>query len=154
VAICFPQPHGHGSAFSEGVATRQSGGWFQWRFLRVGFGLLLIMAAMFKWRAFGSSHSSPLLDVAPQLEWLAIQFEILLGLALLIGWLPKLTWSLTMLLLAAFGGANLMMVAQGRSSCGCLGAVEVPPLFMHASCRYRVSEFSLGRPSQHRFCLF
>jgi hypothetical protein len=96
----------------------------------VGFGLLLIMAAILKWRAFGGSHSSALFDVAPQLEWLAIQFEVILALALLIGWQPRLTWSLTMLLLAAFGVANLMMIAQGRSSCDCLGVVQVPPLVM------------------------
>lgn len=130
VAKCFPQGHGHDFATSEGATPQSAGWWSQWRYLRVGFGLLLIMAAILKWRAFGGSHSSALFDVAPQLEWLAIQFEVLLGLALLIGWQPRLTWSLTMLLLAAFGGANLMMIAQGRSSCGCLGVVQVPPLVM------------------------
>jgi hypothetical protein len=94
----------------------------------VGLGLLLIMTAVLKWQWFGGSHSSTPLDVAPILEWLAIQFEVLLGRALLIGLTPRLTWTLRIGVLSALGDTNLVKVAQGRSRFGCLRVVEVPPL--------------------------
>ncbi len=83
-----------------------------------------------KWSAFGGNTASPLFEIAPQLEWLLIQFELLLAVWLLIGWLPLMAWGTTLVLFTSFAGASLMMVIQGRSTCGCLGTIDFNPAWM------------------------
>ena len=83
-----------------------------------------------KWSAFGVGYASPLFEIAPQLELFLIQFELLLGLWLVSGLWMKLAWGVTLVLFSGFTGVSLSMVIEGRSSCGCFGAVEVSPIWM------------------------
>ena len=71
-----------------------------------------------------------LAEIAPQLEWLLIQIEFVIAIWLLIGWAEQISWWFALLLFSSFTGASLMMVVQGRSTCGCLGVVEFNPLWM------------------------
>ena len=97
--------------------------------LRVLVAIVLIVAAVLKWRAFGSANGSPLSAAAPQLEWLIIQLELITGIWLLSNWLLNAAWAMTTFLFGGFSAAALIMVANGRSSCGCLGTVEVNPVW-------------------------
>jgi len=91
---------------------------------------VLAFSALMKYLAFGSTSSSPLFEIAPQLEWIVIQLELLLAVWLVTGWLTRMAWAVSLFFFSSFAGATLLMVVQGRSSCGCLGAVEFNPLWM------------------------
>lgn len=102
---------------------------FPWKFIRLGFGALLLLAAFLKFQNLGLSGSL-VLELMPQIEWLAIQLELLVGLWLISGWWGNTSRVVLLVLLSAFFGASLMMVVQGRSTCGCLGAASVSPIWM------------------------
>jgi len=87
------------------------------------------MDPFLKFQNLGQGESF-LSELMPQLEWLAIQTEILIGLWLVSGWWEKLSRIALLALLAIFFGASLAMVIQGRSTCGCLGAASVSPVWM------------------------
>ena len=102
---------------------------FPWKFLRLGFGSLLLISAFLKFQNLGLSNSL-VSELMPQFEWLIIQLEILIGMWLISGWWGNSSRVALLVLLSTFFGANLVMVVQGRSTCGCLGAASVSPIWM------------------------
>ena len=108
-----------------------------WRFVRLAFGVFLLVTAFLKWRGFGTPNV--LFDIAPSLEFGLIQLEVLLALWLMSGWKTVAAWFCTVGLFATFAGASLAMVMQKRSSCGCFGAVDVNPTWALA-----IDVFAIG----------
>ncbi len=100
-----------------------------WMTLRFCVAIILIASAFLKLQSFGSQHSV-FAELVPQLEWLAIQGEFLIGIWLLTGWWSRASWSACVFLFCVFTGASLSLLLQGRSSCGCLGAVDGHPAWM------------------------
>ena len=103
---------------------------FRWNRVRWIVGAVLLIAAILKWNGFGSGRASMLAEIAPQLEWMLIQTEFVVAIWLFLGWSSRISWLVSLLMFSSFAGASLMMVAQGRSSCGCLGNVEFNPLWI------------------------
>jgi len=85
-----------------------------------------------KWSTFGNFSNSYLYEIAPQFEWALIQFEFFLAAWLLLGWLPRVSSLIALTVFSAFAGVSLVMTLQGRSSCGCLGQVNVSPALILA----------------------
>lgn len=98
--------------------------------LRFLFAVIFLAAAYLKWLGFYAGRRSFLAEIAPQLEWMLIQTELVIGIWLLLGWAAFYSWFATLLMFGGFAGANLWMAWQGRSSCGCLGSVEFHPIWM------------------------
>ncbi|MFW5882665.1 MAG: MauE/DoxX family redox-associated membrane protein [Planctomycetota bacterium] len=72
----------------------------------------VIMEIWLDWRPF-------------QIAWLNV--EILLGLALVTGLWPRLSWGVAVLSFTAFTGVTVWKAAIGAESCGCFGVVTVDP---------------------------
>ena len=99
--------------------------------IRVTVALVLAVAAALKWRSFaGETSSQSFAEIAPQLEWGAIQAELLVAAWLLSGWLPIASLFVTTCLFSFFLGISLLMTVQGRSSCGCLGSIPMNPAWV------------------------
>jgi hypothetical protein len=96
--------------------------------LRVVLGLLVLVAAGFKGYQLGTGPvaESGLLTS----RWFLIvvaEVELLLGLWLLAGGSPKLTWRLSVLCFVMFACVSLYEVIGGQPNCGCFGNVVVNP---------------------------
>ena len=58
-----------------------------------------------------------------------VEFELLLGLLLLSGFLPRLTYAWSLLCFGGFALVSLYKALSGDASCGCLGRVPVNPWY-------------------------
>ena len=58
-----------------------------------------------------------------------VEFELLLGLLLLSGILPRLTWAASLLCFGGFALASLYKALSGDASCGCFGKLPVNPWY-------------------------
>jgi uncharacterized membrane protein YphA (DoxX/SURF4 family) len=58
---------------------------------------------------------------------LTVQFELLFGIWLIFGLLPKLTWLATVGCFSVFTLVTLYKALSGEESCGCFGTVTVDP---------------------------
>jgi hypothetical protein len=98
--------------------------------VRVALGLLLLTAATLKaWQlATGPVLSRGILDS----RWLlvgVVELELLLGLWLLAGLLPRPTWAVALGCFSVFACVSLYKALAGQSSCGCFGRVQVNPWY-------------------------
>jgi hypothetical protein len=119
-----------GSAVQVSAETSNLNRIFEWSFLRFFIAAILLSAAWLKWQSFGTGRASFLAEIAPQLEWMLIQAELVVGVWLVVGWFAYYGWLASLLMFGSFVGASLVMTWQGRSSCGCLGAIEFNPWWM------------------------
>ncbi len=98
------------------------------RLVAILTGLLLLVAAGMKAHQL-LTHPVIMeiwLDWRPfQIAWLNV--EILLGLALVTGLWPRLSWGVAVLSFTAFTGVTAWKAAIGAESCGCFGVVTVDP---------------------------
>jgi hypothetical protein len=60
------------------------------------------------------------------------EVEVLLGLWLLSGMHPRLSWWVTLSFFAILAGMSFLLAWQGQASCGCFGKVEVNPWYTFA----------------------
>jgi hypothetical protein len=61
-----------------------------------------------------------------------VEFEVLLGLLLLSGILPRLTWASSLLCFGGFALVSLYKALSGDASCGCFGKVPINPWYTGA----------------------
>ena len=101
--------------------TRRS----HWPIVRTAVGAILIVAALLKLFA---ALSQPVTD--PWLTFAQVQLEWALGLWLVTGVLSRLAWLIAICVFVGFSGVNVYFLSQGRTSCGCLGVVQVSPWAM------------------------
>jgi hypothetical protein len=91
-------------------------------------GVLLIAAALLK---FYSPQEIATLQVAYHLpRWIVlagIQLELALGVALLAGIVPHIFHRIALLTFVGFAAFSLYRLLSGHESCGCFGALLVPP---------------------------
>jgi len=100
----------------------------RWTVTRTLVGLLLLFAACMKGYelATGPVTNKDLLTT----RWflvLGVEFELALGLALLAGVLPKVTWSVALLCFSGFTVITAHKVWLGETDCGCFGYARVDP---------------------------
>jgi hypothetical protein len=114
-------------------------------------GLILLVAAGLKAHQLASdpfvtlAHRSPLPSGEGWLRALTpaflhprpfliavVECELLLGLVLLSGILPRLTWALALLCFGGFAIVSLYKGISGESTCGCFGRVPVNPWYTFA----------------------
>lgn len=65
-------------------------------------------------------------------RWLhaaVFEFEVLLGLWLLVGVLPRAAWGVALVTFGAFAGVTLYSALSGAASCGCFGRVKISPWY-------------------------
>jgi hypothetical protein len=77
------------------------------------------------------SSLAPLLHSRPFLIGI-VEFELLLGLLLLSGILPRLTYASSVLCFGGFALVSLYKAISGYASCGCFGRVPVNPWYTFA----------------------
>jgi len=111
--------------------------------LRLILGLILLLAAGLKAHQLATD---PLVTLAPRPSALAplpaslapllhsrpcligvVECELLFGLVLLSGILPRLTWALSLLCFGGFALISLYKGISGDATCGCFGRVPVNP---------------------------
>jgi hypothetical protein len=90
-------------------------------------GTVLLSAGVAKLFA-GSSVAmvGPFILSAPN-QMVLIQFEIFLGIALLISWRPKVMRWVALAFFGSLALASTILVWQGQSECGCFGSVKIDP---------------------------
>jgi hypothetical protein len=96
--------------------------------VRIVLGALLIAASVLKsWRPAAelSTWGDPAL--AHRILSIAVAGELTLGLWLLFGFHPRVTWHVAFACFAAFACIAAGKAVAGESSCGCFGRVPVPP---------------------------
>lgn len=65
-----------------------------------------------------------------ELEWFRIvqvNFELILGLLLLVGWMRRLICKITLILFCIFLPVTAYKIVTGAPSCGCFGRLEIDP---------------------------
>ena len=89
--------------------------------------MLLLTAAALKGFQLATSPLAP--DALLSRPWAAmlVEGELLLALWLLVGGHARLAWAVCVGLFASFAGYTLWRLVAGAGSCGCFGAVGVPP---------------------------
>jgi hypothetical protein len=106
----------------------------KWLRARIGpvvpaaLGLVLLAAAVLKAHqlAVGSVVERDVLSSRWFLFGL-IEFELALGLVLVLGLYPKPARRVALACFAAFGAVSLHRALAGKASCGCLGAIDLRP---------------------------
>ena len=125
---------GHTGSFgdsSTGTPAREYSPRFsKWRVLQLVLATVFFITAFLKWRAFVASVPSTILEVAPQLEWGLIQFEIFLAIWLISGLATSLVWWVLLTAFASFAGSGIYQVWIGQSSCGCFGELSINPIWV------------------------
>ncbi|MGO9110686.1 MAG: MauE/DoxX family redox-associated membrane protein [Thermoguttaceae bacterium] len=96
--------------------------------VRIASALLLLVAATLK--AYQLATEPVLGTGILESRWFlmaTVQFELLLGVWLLSGLLPRLTWLAALACFSAFACVSLYKALSGYTTCGCFGKVEVSP---------------------------
>ena len=118
-----------------------------YRVLSIAVGLVLVAAAVGK---FLGLSVSPLARTGmlhhPTVTMAVVEWEILLGAALLARFRPRLVRYLTLGTFAAFAAASGYAVRTGVSSCGCFGAVELNPWYVLLFDLAVLAAFAVVRP--------
>ena len=99
-----------------------------WAILRLTLGVILLTAAILKTHQLATVPS--LGEGLLQARWfniLVVEFELLFGIWLIVGLLPKLTWLATLSCFSVFTLVSLYKAVIGEANCGCWGVVEVDP---------------------------
>jgi len=80
-----------------------------------------------------------------------VQFELLFGIWLLLGLLPKLTWLASVACFLVFSAVSLYLILLGEESCGCFGKIETSPVFTMTLDLVIVGCLLFCRPSSRLF---
>jgi hypothetical protein len=101
-----------------------------WNLIRIALAVLLLTASALKgWQlATEPALGNGLLDS----RWLLIatvEFELLFGLWLLGGLLPKATWTAALTCFSLFTCVSFYKALSGHATCGCFGRVQVNPWY-------------------------
>jgi len=104
--------------------------WTPYDAIRIALGLLLLTAAGFKAHQLATEPvlGAGLLDS----RWLlmaTVEFELLLGLALLWNVWRRPTWAATVTCFALFACVSLYKGLSGEATCGCLGRIRINPWY-------------------------
>jgi hypothetical protein len=75
-----------------------------------------------------------------------VEFEFILGIALLSGLWPRLVWFAAMACFALFSGLTLYKALSGEASCGCFGRVAVNPWYTLVLDLSTVTALAIFRP--------
>lgn len=99
--------------------------------LAKGLGVLFVIAGLLKLFSSTAPETTGITSLVPSwsLAWIPV-FELALGAWLVCGVMQFGSWITLLVTLGIFILHNLQLVTAGRSSCGCLGVVTVPPYFM------------------------
>ncbi len=124
-----------------------------WFTVRLFVAAVLLIAASLKAHQLATTPS--LGDGILEARWFnifVVEFELLFGIWLVFGLLPKLTWLASVGLFSLFATVSAFKGLMGEASCGCFGEVTINPWLMAAfdlgvvGVRPRVQEtFSLLR---------
>ena len=99
-----------------------------WGVLRIGIALILLTASVLK--AYQLATVPLLGEGLFHARWsniLVVEFELIFGIWLLFGQLPRLTWLATVGCFSIFTAVSLYKTVLGEANCGCWGMVEVDP---------------------------
>jgi hypothetical protein len=109
----------------KGVCWREFTGY---DVVRIVIGLILLIAAGLKTHQL---FSEPVLETSLlDSRWFLIYivaFELLFGIWLLSGLASRKSWLLAVMCFSCFFFVSLYKVSSGQASCGCFGAVPIPP---------------------------
>jgi hypothetical protein len=101
------------------------------RALAIALGLLLLAASLLKlWsdtRNPPSPHHS--WTDGPRVAYFAVAAEAALGCILLAGLWPGCAWFATLSAFSLFALVTAAETLQGKTSCGCFGAVQIRPIY-------------------------
>jgi hypothetical protein len=78
-----------------------------------------------------------------------VEFELLLGLLLVSGILPRLTWASSLVCFGGFALVSLYKALSGDASCGCFGRVPVKPWYTFALDTASVLALFHWRPAEY-----
>ncbi len=99
----------------------------RWQFSRVAMSLVgcyLLAAAASKLLSNGSGYTK---EFPPALQFLALQFEIILGVWLILNWWKVTAWLSSFIFLLTLLSIDLYAANQGQSDCGCFGDIKLHP---------------------------
>ncbi|MFV1965060.1 MAG: MauE/DoxX family redox-associated membrane protein [Pirellulaceae bacterium] len=101
--------------------------------LRALLGVVLLIAAALKaWQLSTEPVAEDGLLTSRGFLIALVEFELLFGLCLLFGLVPRVTWPIAMLCFVGFSCVALYKALSGAASCGCFGKVEVNPWYTFA----------------------
>jgi len=106
----------------------QVGSDWRWTVLRFVIATVLLTAASMK--AYQLATEPSLGEGLLNARWfniLVVEFELFLGIWLIIGILPRLSWLVTVGCFSVFALVSFYRALSGEVSCGCFGAVTVNP---------------------------
>lgn len=98
--------------------------------VRFAVALILLVSAALKCHQLATEPilEKGWLDSRPLLIF-AVEFELLLGIWLTAGVLPMLSWATVVVCFGLFACISLGKALAGYETCGCFGAVHVPPIY-------------------------
>jgi uncharacterized membrane protein YphA (DoxX/SURF4 family) len=99
-----------------------------WRVMRIFIGILLLVAAITKAHQLATvpSLGTGILE-ARWFNIFVVQFELLFGIWLFVGLMPRLTWLASLACFVVFATVSAWKWISGSESCGCFGTVQVYP---------------------------
>ena len=110
--------------------TKQSVTDCGWTVLRLVVAAIILTAAFMKsWQLATTPSLGEGLLHARWFNIAVVQYEILFGIWLLVGLMPKLTWLVSIGCFSAFALVSLYKALLGEASCGCFGAAIVNPWY-------------------------
>jgi uncharacterized membrane protein YphA (DoxX/SURF4 family) len=100
----------------------------RWLMVRFIVAVILLIAATLKfYQLLTTLSSNEGLLHARWFNIFIVEFELFLGIWLVFGLLPKLTWLVTIGLFSIFSIVSFYKAISGEVSCGCFGNVTVNP---------------------------
>ncbi|MER3417272.1 MAG: hypothetical protein C4297_13840 [Gemmataceae bacterium] len=108
------------------IPPQKTGGW-SWRVFWLFLGAFLLASAFAKLHGLSWLDPTESLFATPAVQVLAIQCELLAGIALLIGIWPVAVYRATAALFTAFAGVSAYQAFTGQASCACFGRIMVSP---------------------------
>src|SRR6516164_6027950 len=99
-------------------------------FVPILVGLLLLVAAMLKTYQMASEPAVETSWVTSRWFQIAVvEWELLLGLGLLTGVIPRATRLAAIVSFAVFAVYNVYQVSASEGSCGCFGKISIDPMY-------------------------
>jgi hypothetical protein len=115
---------------------------------RVLLGLFLLSTAALKFHAVAfEPPRANMFAASPRLQLAAAEAETVLGLLLLFGWVPRVTWVGAVGFFIAAGGVSLYRALDGQASCGCFGSATVSPWIAFAGDALILAGLAFWRPA-------
>lgn len=98
------------------------------RLILSGLGLVLLAAAGLKLYGLNvAPYAQYGRLLTPTVQFLAVEWEIVLGIWLLTGRKPLAAWCAVLLTFFSFAGVSLHLGVIGQASCGCFGSLRTSP---------------------------